>query len=73
MNKNIIVTAVIALLLGGGIGYWLSIDKSTGSASKQPAKSEGKVVFYRSAMNPAITSPVPAKDAMGMEIGRAHV
>ncbi len=66
MNKNIIVTAVIALLLGSGLGYWLSTDKSTGSAPTQPAKSEAVVLFYRSAMNPAITSPVPAKDDMGM-------
>lgn len=28
---------------------------------------KGEVLFYRNPMNPAITSPVPAKDSMGMD------
>ena len=32
-----------------------------------PQSSERRVLFYRHPMNPAVTSPVPAKDAMGMD------
>lgn len=67
MNKSIATTAVIALLIGGGTGYWLSFDKSTGSAARQLSPGEPKVLFYRNPMNPAITSPTPAKDDMGMD------
>ncbi|HEY9197869.1 MAG TPA: efflux RND transporter periplasmic adaptor subunit [Gammaproteobacteria bacterium] len=31
------------------------------------AEQERSVLFYRNPMNPAITSPVPAKDSMGMD------
>ena len=30
-------------------------------------KAQGKLVFYRSPMNPSLTSPVPMKDEMGMD------
>ncbi len=43
---------------------------TTGAPKKEaataPVKS-GKVLFYRNPMNPAITSPAPAKDEMGMD------
>ncbi len=32
-----------------------------------PSGGERKILFYRSPMNPAVTSPVPAKDEMGMD------
>lgn len=67
MNKSIIATAILALLIGGGGGYWISYGKPTGSATTQPAASERKVLFYRNPMNPAITSPAPTKDEMGMD------
>jgi len=68
MNKNIVATAVIALLLGGGIGYWASSSKTADEApAKEAAAMERKPVFYRNPMNPEITSPVPAQDEMGME------
>ncbi|MFZ1713248.1 MAG: efflux RND transporter periplasmic adaptor subunit, partial [Nitrosomonas sp.] len=67
MNRNIILTAVIALLIGSGIGYWIFSGKPAGSAGKQAATSERKVLFYRNPMTPARTSPVPAKDEMGMD------
>lgn len=67
MNRNIILTAVIALLIGSGIGYWIFSGKPAGPAGKQAATSERKVLFYRNPMTPARTSPVPAKDEMGMD------
>ncbi|MDE2090979.1 MAG: efflux RND transporter periplasmic adaptor subunit [Gammaproteobacteria bacterium] len=45
-----------------------SVDKNgTTSAPSGTQSTTRKVLFYRSAMNPAVTSPVPAKDSMGME------
>lgn len=67
MNKNIIATAVIALLIGSGVGYWVSSNKFDESAGKQTAAGERQPLFYRNPMNPAITSPAPAKDEMGMD------
>lgn len=66
MNKSLIITAGVMLALGIGGGYWLAMlgnknhSQLTVPEVKQP-------LFYRSPMNPAVTSPVPAKDAMGMD------
>lgn len=65
MNKQIVITAVLMLALGIGSGYWLAMPKN-----KQPevALPEAKKpLFYRNPMNPSVTSPVPAKDNMGMD------
>ncbi len=35
--------------------------------SAQPAEGQKKIAFYRNPMNPKVTSPVPAKDEMGMD------
>jgi RND family efflux transporter MFP subunit len=43
---------------------------ATGSAAATAGgagKGERKILFYRNPMNPGVTSPVPAKDAMGMD------
>ncbi|MFB3784802.1 MAG: efflux RND transporter periplasmic adaptor subunit [bacterium] len=37
---------------------------STGAAARA---SERKILYYRSPMDPAVTSPVPAQDSMGMD------
>jgi RND family efflux transporter MFP subunit len=37
------------------------------AAGREREKSERKILFYRNPMNPTITSPVPAKDEMGMD------
>jgi membrane fusion protein, copper/silver efflux system len=64
VNKSIIFVASIMLLVGLASGYWFAgglDDAATG------ASSERQPLFYRSPMNPTVTSPVPAKDAMGMD------
>lgn len=46
------------------------VSKSAGpleEEKKAPSPSKGKVLYYRSPMNPAQTSPVPRKDEMGMD------
>ncbi|MCL5966835.1 MAG: efflux RND transporter periplasmic adaptor subunit [Deltaproteobacteria bacterium] len=43
---------------------------ATGSAAAPggaAGKGERKILFYRNPMNPGVTSPVPAKDEMGMD------
>jgi len=70
MNKSILLTAVIMLAVGLGVGYWLF---GSGMASHSAAEmsvmadKEKQPLFYRSPMNPEITSPVPAKGPMGMD------
>jgi Cu(I)/Ag(I) efflux system membrane fusion protein len=65
MNRVIalIVGAVALVGIGAGIGYWLGRVE----APTPPAAGKRTPLFYRNPMNPEITSPVPAKDQMGMD------
>jgi Cu(I)/Ag(I) efflux system membrane fusion protein len=54
-----------SLLLSVGLALLLTCSASVLVAAE--GTGEKKPVFYRSPMNPAITSPVPAKDSMGMD------
>lgn len=68
MNKNIVAAVVAALLVGAGTGYWISAARSPQPVTaKAAAPAARKPLFYRNPMNPEITSPVPAKDNMGMD------
>lgn len=72
MNRQVIVTAIIMLVLGSGLGYWLAYqaaEESTKEVGVSINKAKNKMgpLFYRNPMDPAITSPVPAKDSMGMD------
>ncbi len=66
MNKLLI--AVIMLAAGIGAGYWIGQRQfiTTGQTDNN-VQSVAKPLFYRSTMDPAVTSPVPARDSMGME------
>jgi len=66
MNKQLIVTALLMLALGAGVGYLLA-PKPGKEQAHAVLPAEKKPLFYRSPMNPSVTSPVPAKDAMGMD------
>ncbi|MFZ0257104.1 MAG: efflux RND transporter periplasmic adaptor subunit [Gammaproteobacteria bacterium] len=63
-----VMTGVLTLVVGVAGGYWLASQHETtasmDTSSEPPAK---KPLFYRNPMNPEITSPVPAKDEMGMD------
>ncbi len=67
-NKTIILSAgiVVALIVGVGGGYWYANSRMQ-LVSTVSAGAERKPLFYRNPMNPEITSPVPAKDQMGMD------
>ena len=69
MNKQIVLTAIFALFIGGGAGYWASLqaNKGTGAGVEAETVAKDKPLFYRHPMNPEITSPVPAKDDMNMD------
>ena len=66
MNKSVLIIAPIMLIMGLIGGYWLADTKQ---ANNQPVtrSEDRKILFYRNPMNPAITSPEPTKDSMGMD------
>ena len=70
MNKSILSTVGAALVVGIGIGYGVTLLQAP-KVQKEAATKEvdigKKVLFYRNAMNPSVTSPVPSKDSMGMD------
>ncbi len=69
-NAGIALAAVVALGVGLGGGYWLATQYGSalsGGQGADQAEAERKPLFYRNPMNPAITSPMPAKDEMGMD------
>lgn len=65
MNKSIIFTAIVMLAVGLVAGYWFAGE--SGNAPPSASGDARQPLFYRSPMNPSVTSPVPAKDAMGMD------
>jgi len=70
MNKSILLTTILTLGLGFGGGYWLSgSGMSSHSETETPAMAdkEKQPLYYRSPMNPEVTSPVPTKGPMGMD------
>ncbi|HFD92682.1 MAG TPA: efflux transporter periplasmic adaptor subunit, partial [Gammaproteobacteria bacterium] len=62
MNKNAILAAGVALVVGLGGGYLISMQKQPAQEAPAAAQDSRKPLFYRHPMNPEITSPVPAKD-----------
>ena len=63
MNKRLMLIILLALAAGAGGGYWYARLRMP----KETLVTERKPLHYRSPMNPSITSPVPAKDEMGMD------
>ncbi len=63
--KKFIAIGIVSILIGLGAGWLLfRNNSSTASSSKQ---GERKILYYRSPMNPTVTSKVPMKDNMGMD------
>jgi len=67
MSKFFIAVIMLAAGLGGG--YWYATQQPAGEPVTIAGEnaSERKVLFWRNPMNPAVTSPVPTKDSMGMD------
>ena len=68
---GVVAAAVVALAVGLGAGWYLFSGTSSGGGDSAAAAGGGsgerEVLYYRNPMNPAITSPVPAQDEMGMD------
>jgi Cu(I)/Ag(I) efflux system membrane fusion protein len=65
--RTILLTAILTLAVAGGVAYltgWLHFGGGPSTGSGPGGK---KLLFYRNPMDPTITSPVPAKDWMGMD------
>ncbi|MHB1951990.1 MAG: efflux RND transporter periplasmic adaptor subunit [Acidiferrobacteraceae bacterium] len=64
----IVLGAFIAGVVIGGLGLWLhERPQVRTSGSNTPRRTaERRIRYYRSPMNPAVHSPVPMKDSMGM-------
>ena len=76
MNKQIILTAIIMLTIGSGLGYWLAnksahetyqLNDSATNHSPSKTQINEDPLYYRHPMDPTITSPVPAQGSMGMD------
>ncbi|HNP27030.1 MAG TPA: efflux RND transporter periplasmic adaptor subunit [Nitrosomonas sp.] len=65
MNKPVIVTAALTLIVGISLGYWLA-NRSLDEAREIEASKSDKPLFYRHPMNPSVISQIPVKDEMGM-------
>ena len=65
MNRSVIFTAIVMLAVGLVAGYWFAGE--SGDASPSASVDARQPLFYRSPMNPSVTSPVAAKDAMGID------
>lgn len=65
-NKILSIVALAILTIGLLAGYWFA---STQQQPSMPSAEEVKsdILFYRNPMNAEITSPIPAKDDMGMD------
>ncbi|MBT3428548.1 MAG: efflux RND transporter periplasmic adaptor subunit [Gammaproteobacteria bacterium] len=63
MNKSLITFTLFIFVLGLGIGYWMS----TPNQDDRIKVAEPEPIFYRSPMDPTVTSVIPAKDTMGMK------
>ncbi len=67
-NKTTLAIAIgSALLIGAGGGYWFAAGAPQQTGATASTADNSKPLFYRNPMNPAITSPVPAQDEMGMD------
>jgi Cu(I)/Ag(I) efflux system membrane fusion protein len=62
----VFLAAGLALVAGLTGGYWYAVSQSV--VLHAEATAEGRTpLYYRNPMNPEVTSPVPAKDQMGMD------
>jgi len=67
MNKKTILIVIFTLVAGIAGGYFGSNYFGAPDVETTNTAGKGDPLFYRSPMNPAITSPTPAKDGMGMD------
>jgi len=65
-KKNILkVVFIVFVVLMAVMLASLAVHRKKGEKSQEPGNL--KILYYRNPMNPAVTSPVPMKDQMGMD------
>jgi len=69
MNKPVLVTLTltVGIAVGAFSAYWFASQQNQAMPVMEVMQEQQKPLFYRNPMNPEITSPMPAKDHMGME------
>ncbi|HCI14082.1 MAG: efflux transporter periplasmic adaptor subunit [Gallionellales bacterium GWA2_60_142] len=69
MKKNYWILIAVLALLGVAVGgYWLGLKgRIEDSGSRIEGEASRKLLYYRNPMGLPDTSPVPKKDAMGMD------
>lgn len=67
MSRGTILAVVLALGVGAGAGYWYARGIPTQADTSPTAGQVRQPLYFRHPMNPSVTSPVPAKDEMGMD------
>lgn len=66
MNK--ILLSIVVLVVGLGAGFWFGQrEQNTSMEMTELTQPAQEPLYYRSPMDPSITSQTPAKDAMGMD------
>jgi len=61
------IKLLVILILGVGLGFWVGRHQDLLLSTEGASSTERKPLYYRHPMNPQVTSPVPAKDEMGMD------
>lgn len=64
MNKSMLLVSSLMLIIGIGTGYLMFGNDKVSEVALNDKK---QALFYRNPMNPDVTSPIPAKDSMGMD------
>lgn len=64
MNKSMLLVSSLTLVIGIGAGYLMFGGENVFEVT---VEEENQPIFYRNPMNPDVTSPIPAKDSMGMD------
>ena len=66
MNTPRIMLLLMVIALLAACGHSTQ-SKSPAVSQEKTQSGQQKILYYRNAMNPSITSPVPRKDNMGMD------
>lgn len=67
MKKTTLMIVLVTASLAGAVGYQWGIRKPAMEPQQLAVKAEPRILYYRNPMGLQDTSPVPKRDAMGMD------